>query len=296
MTVAPADQAAMFAGRARRPGTALLLRAWRLRRTRVGIALLLLLVAIAGLGPFFAPHDPAAFVTAPFAGPGGSTLLGGDYLGRDVLSRFLWGGRSILVLSAAATALGLVLGVSIGLVAAYWRRLDDPMMRAMDIILSFPAIVLALLAVATVGPKLWLITLTVALATMPRVARVTRGAAAEIVHRDFVLAAEANGVPPARILVGEVLPNITGPLTVEASLRWTYAIGLIAGLSFLGFGEQPPAADWGLMINENRQGLTVEPWGVVLPVIAIALLTLATSLIGDGLARASAGIDRGMSQ
>ena len=166
-------------------------------------------------------------------------------------------------------------------------------MRGMDVILAFPSIVLALVAVATVGPKLWLIVLVVGLTTMPRVARVTRGASLEIVERDFVQAAEAMGESRLKILAGELLPNITGPLMVEASLRLTYSIGLIAGLSFLGFGLQPPNADWGLMINENRQGLTVQPWGVVMPVIAIALLTIGTSLIGDGLSRASAGIDRG---
>jgi peptide/nickel transport system permease protein len=278
----------------RRPIVVLVLRAWRLPRTKVGVVLVFLLVATALIGPFFAPHDPAAFAGAPYAKPGGSTALGTDALGRDVLSRFLWGGRSILGLSAAATAIGLVLGVSIGLVAAYSRGLlDDVLMRTMDVILAFPSIVLALVAVSTVGPKLWLIVLVVGLTTMPRVARVTRGASAELVERDFVQAAEALGEPRAKLLLGELLPNITSPLMVEASLRLTYAIGLIASLSFLGFGRQPPAADWGLMINENQQGLTVQPWGVLMPVIAIALLTIGTSLIGDGLSRASAGIDRG---
>ena len=154
-------------------------------------------------------------------------------------------------------------------------------------------LLLALVAVATVGPKLWLLVLVVGLTTVPRVARVTRGAALEIVNRDYVQAAEAMGESRLRILRGEILPNVTSPLLVEASLRLTYAIGLIAGLSFLGFGLQPPAADWGLMINENRQGLTVQPWGVVMPVIAIALLTIGTSLISDGISRAAAGIDRG---
>ena len=111
--------------------------------------------------------------------------------------------------------------------------------------------------------------------------------------RDFVQAAEAIGEPRRKILLGEILPNITSTLMVESSLRLTYSIGLIAGLSFLGFGLQPPNADWGLMINENRQGLTIQPWGVVMPVIAIALLTIGTSMIGDGLSRAAAGIDRG---
>jgi peptide/nickel transport system permease protein len=281
--------------RRRRPITLLLRRSLRQTRTKIGVALVLLLLGVAVIGPLFAPHAPAAFAGAPYAHPSSSALLGTDSLGRDVLSRFLWGGRSILGLSAAATAIGLLLGVSIGLLAAYSRGLlDDVLMRGMDVILAFPSIVLALVAVATVGPKLWLLVLVVGLTTMPRVARVTRGASLEIVERDYVHAAQAMGEPRRKILIGEILPNVTSPLLVEASLRLTYSIGLIAGLSFLGFGLQPPAADWGLMINENRQALTVQPWGVVMPVIAIALLTIGTSLIGDGVARASAGIERSL--
>ena len=278
----------------RRPVVLLARRAWRQDRTKIGSALVCLLIGVALIGPVFAPHSPTEFVAAPFAPPSGAATLGGDYLGRDVLSRFLWGGRSVLGLSLAATAIGLVLGSLIGLVAAYARSVfDDVLMRGMDVILAFPSIVLALVAVATVGPELWLLVLAVGLTTTPRVARVTRGASVEIVERDFVQAAEAIGAPRRTILLAEVLPNIMSPLMVEASLRLTYSIGLIAGLSFLGFGLQPPAADWGLMINENRQGLTVQPWGVVLPVVAIALLTIGTSLIGDGLSRAAAGIERG---
>jgi peptide/nickel transport system permease protein len=280
--------------RRQRPVVLLLRRAGRLGRTRIGLTLVVLLVGTAILGPLFAPHAPAEFAGVPYAHPGSGTLLGTDSLGRDVLSRFLWGGRSVLGLSVAATAIGLVLGAGIGLVAAYTRSiLDDVLMRGMDVVLAFPSIVLALVAVATVGPKIWLLVLVVGLTTAPRVARVTRGASVEVVERDFVQAAEAIGESRAKILVGEVLPNITSTLLVEASLRLTYSIGLIAGLSFLGFGLQPPAADWGLMINENRQGLTIQPWGVVLPVLAIAVLTIGTSLIGDGLSRAAAGIDRG---
>lgn len=280
-------------GKRHRPIVLLLRRAWRLWRTKVGTALVLLLIGIALVGPFFAPYEPDAFADAPYASPSDLTRLGTDGLGRDILTRFLWGGRSILGLSAAATAIGLALGIAIGLVAAYSRGLlDDMTMRAMDVILAFPSIVLALVAVATVGPKLWLLVLVVGLTTMPRVARVTRGAALEVVERDYVRAAEAMGESRVKILAGEILPNVTSPLMVEASLRLTYSIGLIAGLSFLGFGLQPPAADWGLMINENRQALTVQPWGVVMPVLAIVVLTIGTSLIADGLARASAGIDR----
>ena len=278
----------------RRPLVLLARRAWHQDRTKVGGALVCLLVGVALIGPIVAPHAPTEFAAAPFAPPSAAAPLGADNLGRDVLSRFLWGGRSVLGLSLAATAIGLVLGALIGLVAAYSRSvLDDVLMRGMDVILAFPSIVLALVAVATVGPTLWLLVLAVGLTTAPRVARVTRGASLEIVERDFVQAAEAMGASRRTILLTEILPNVLSPLLVEASLRLTYSIGLIAGLSFLGFGLQPPAADWGLMINENRQGLTVQPWGVVLPVIAIALLTIGTSLIGDGLARAAAGIERG---
>jgi peptide/nickel transport system permease protein len=270
---------------------ALLPRVWRQRRTKLGAALVVAVVGTALIGPFFAPYSPSEFVAAPYAPPSDAALLGADALGRDVLSRFLWGGRSILGLSLAATGIGLLFGIAIGLVAAYSRSLlDDVLMRAMDVVLALPSIVLALVAVATVGPKLWLIVLAVGFTTAPRVARVTRGAALEIVEQEFVHAAEAIGESRRKILLREVLPNITSPLMVESSLRLTYSIGLIAGLAFLGFGLPPPAADWGLMINENRQALTLQPWGVVMPVVAIAVLTIGTSLVGDGLARASAGI------
>jgi peptide/nickel transport system permease protein len=277
-----------------RPVVLLLRRAWQQTRTKVGVSTVLLLVGIAVVGPFVAPHSPSEFVAAPYAHPSSSAWLGTDNLGRDVLTRFLWGGRSVLGLALAATALGLALGVTIGLVAAYAQpAADDLLMRAMDVILAFPSLVLALVAVATVGPQLWLLVLVVGITTAPRVSRVTRGSSVEIVERDFVKAAEAMGESRRKILLGEILPNVASPLLVEASLRLTYSIGLIAALSFLGFGLQPPAADWGLMINENRQGLTIQPWGVIAPVLAIALLTIGTSLIGDGVARASAGIERG---
>jgi len=281
-------------GRSRSPLLGTLLSSLRYGRTKVGLALVVLLVGLALIGPFLAPNSTTAFVGTPYEVPSGEALLGTDNLGRDVLSRFLAGGRSILVLSVLATVLALVVGVAIGLFAAYSRGwLDDVIMRSLDVVLAFPAIVLVLLLVAVIGPELWLLVLTVAASHAPRIARLIRGAALEIVERDFVKAAEVLGEPRWKILFGEILPNITSPLMVEASLRLTYSIGLIAAISFLGFGIQPPSADWGLMINENRIGLTVQPWAVVLPVAAIGLLTIGTNLIADGLARALIGIDRG---
>jgi peptide/nickel transport system permease protein len=285
----------------KRPWVLLLEATWGQTRTKIGLAIILLIVATAVLGPFFAPHAPDEGLTRPggfvsgFEPPSDEAALGTDNIGRDVLSRFLWGGRSVLALSALATVLGAVLGIAIGLLAAYSRGvLDDVLMRAQDVVLAFPQLVFALVLVATVGPQLWLLVVAVGITTMPRIARVTRAAAVEIVERDFVRAAESIGVPRRRILMGEVLPNITSPLVVEVTLRLTFNIAVIAALSFLGFGLQPPAADWGLMINENRQGLLAgQPWGVVFPVTAIGLLTIGTSLVGDGFARAAIGIERG---
>lgn len=265
----------------------------RLWRARVGLVLVTGVVFLALLGPLVAPHGAGAFVGEPNSRPGGDALLGTDYLGQDVLSRFLLGGRSILLLSTLATGLGVLAGVAVGLVAAQARgRFDDRLMRLMDVLMALPQLIFALVFVAIVGPRWWLIVLVVGLSTAPRVARVIRGAAIPVVEQDFVAAAEARGEPRTVILVREVLPNVTGPLIVEGTLRLTYSVGIIASLAFLGFAANPNAPDWGLMLQENRLSLLTQPWGVVLPAAAIAILTIGTGLLGDALARSSAGIDR----
>lgn len=278
-----------------RPGS-LLRRAMRFHRSQVGAGILLVILFIALLGPVLSPHSPTAFIGAPNSSPGGHALFGTDVLGRDIWSRFLHGGRSVLGLSLAATVLGVGTGTLIGLVAAYYKGLtDEILMRANDVILSFPQIVLILLLLAGLGTKLWLLVLTVAAGHAPRTARVIRGAAQEVVERDFVLSAEVLGERRWRILSRELLPNVSSPLLVELGMRLTFSIGLVAGVSFLGLGIQPPAADWGLMINENRLAIAQQPWGVLLPVAAIALFTIGTNLVTDGIARAAIGIDAGKS-
>jgi peptide/nickel transport system permease protein len=282
--------------RRRGPLRVLFSAAWKQHRTKIGLGITLLLVGIALFGRLVAPYAPDQGVEGllPYAQPSSDAWLGTDFLGRDVLSRFLYGGLTVLVLSGLATALGMTLGITIGLLAAYSRgRLDDVLMRTMDVFISLPQIVFALVLAATVGPKLWLLILAVGLTTMPRAARITRGAAAEVVERDYVRAAEAIGIPRRKIILSELLPNVSSPLIAETTLRMSFNVAVVAGLSFLGFGLQPPAADWGLMINENQNGLTIQPWPVILPVIAIGLLTIGTSLVGDGLARAAIGIERG---
>jgi peptide/nickel transport system permease protein len=264
-------------------------------RARIGFGIIAVIIVMALFGPWFAPHSPTAFVGPPYGEPSAKAWFGTDGLGRDVLTRFLCGGRSVLALSLGATVLGLGVGITIGLLAAYARGwLDEVLMRLTDVALAFPQIVLVLLLVSTLGPQLWLIVLTVGLAHAPRVARVTRAAALEVAERDFVKSATALGESTWRILGAELLPNISSPLLVEFGLRLTYSIGIIAAVGFMGFGLQPPAADWGLMINENRIGLTIQPWPVLLPVIAIGLLTVGMNLFTDGIARASIGIDRGL--
>ncbi len=268
-------------------------RSLRLWRTRIGLILVGALVLLAIIGPFVAPYGPSAAVGAPNSNPSGTAVLGTDYLGQDVLSRVLYGGRSILVMAVIATAMGLIVGVAIGLVAAYSRNaLDDVLMRGMDVIMAFPQIMLGLVAVAIIGAHAWVIVVAIALTTAPRIARVARGAAQPVVERDFIACSEAMGVPRWRILFAELLPNVLGPLMVEASLRLTYSIGVIAALAFLGLAPDPNAANWGTMIQENQIALSVQPWGAVAPIVAIALLTMGTGLIGDGIARTAAGIDR----
>lgn len=269
-------------------------RSMRLWRTRAGVAITVLVIGIAVFGPLLAPHSPDQFVGTPFQSAGGKLLLGADQLGQDVWSRFLDGGRSILVTSGLATLLGVGAGLLIGLSAALsggW--LDELLLRLTDILLAFPQIFLPLIAMATVGPKAWLIVLTVGLTTMPRTVRVMRGAAASVVEREFVAAARSIGDSHLRILLVEILPNCVGTLVVETTFRLTYAIQLIAALAFLGLSTSANAPNWGTMVSQNATALTLQPWAALAPAIAIALLTVGTGLIGDGLARATAGIDRG---
>lgn len=253
----------------------------RSRRLVVGALITLVVTLLAVVGPWVAPHGENDIVGRPFSSGG---VFGTDYLGQDVFSRVLEGGRSILLISLLATVLGMVLGVLLGVVAAYaggW--VDEVLMRLNDVALAFPQILLALLVLTAISePAWWIIVLLVGLSHAPRVARVARGVALGIVPRDFVTAAEALGESRARVVVAEVLPNMSAPLLAEAGLRLTYSIGMVAGIGFLGFATNPGAADWGQMINENRLALLVQPWAVLLPVLVIGVFTIGTNLLADG--------------
>jgi peptide/nickel transport system permease protein len=183
----------------------------------------------------------------------------------------------------------MVVGVLIGVVAAYaggWW--DEVIMRLNDVLLAFPQILLALVVLTALqNPAAWVIVVLVGASHAPRVARVSRGVALGIVSRDFVVAAEALGEKRSRVIVAEVLPNMIGPLLAEAGLRLTYSIGIVAALGFLGFAADPGSANWGQMMNENRLGLATQSWSVLAPVLIIAIFTIATNLMADGLAQLS---------
>jgi peptide/nickel transport system permease protein len=267
--------------------------AWSLRRTKIGVALIVFVLAVAAFGPLVAPYTPTEFVGPSFQHPSAIAKLGTDYLGRDVLTRVLYGGRTAIALALAATAIGMFFGMLLGILAGYSSRLvDETIMRLLDVLLAFPSIIFALLIIAMVGPRPWLIAIAVGISHVPGVARVARGVTLEVAGHDFIKAAKALGVSKLTIMRSQILPNITTPMFVDFGIRFGYSVSAIAALSFLGFGLQPPMADWGRMINENRIGISIQPFGVLAPVLLIAMVTIGANLTADGLARTIIGIDR----
>ena len=255
-----------------------------------GAALTALVLILVAVGPYVAPNSPVDFVGAPFDPPSATALLGTDILGRDVLSRVLSGGTVILSLSAIATLLGVATGGLLGIGAGYFRgTADDVIMRLLDVLLAFPQTILALLFVSVLGSSFQLIAVLVGAIHTPQVARVIRAAALRVSSEDFVKFAKGLGASPLKIMTREIAPNVLGPLLVETGLRFTYSISLIAGLSFLGLAQEPPAANWGLMVNENRIGLLQNPWPVVVPITLIAILTVGINLLTDAYGRWVAG-------
>jgi peptide/nickel transport system permease protein len=253
----------------------------------VGVAILAVVLAIALFGPFVAPEPLARPIGIPYEGPSAEAPLGMDFLGRDVLSRTLWGGRSVIVLAGLSVLLAYIGGLAVGLASGYSRGLLDPfLMRGADVLLSLPALLFLLVLVTGLGSSRAVLVLGVALIQLPLVARIIRSATQAQSVRGFVEAAAARGERTSAILVRELLPNIVPTIAADIGLRLTYSIILIASVNFLGLGLQPPSADWGLMVSENRSGLNLNPLAVLAPATLIALLTIAVNMVGDSVARA----------
>jgi ABC-type dipeptide/oligopeptide/nickel transport system permease subunit len=264
----------------------------RLLRDRLALAaaLILALVTLAALlAPWLSPHDPFETKPVPFQPPawaeGGSAEypLGTDGQGRDMVSRLLYGTRLTLLMAVLAVVLGGGVGVLVGLFAAFYRRLDGVLMRLADVLLSFPAILLGLAFAAVIGPGMGAIVVALAIATVPDVARITRGAAVVIMGQDFMEAGRAVGLPDRTLLWRYLALNCMSSVFVFLTLRFGQVILIGAVLSFLGLGARPPAAELGMMASQGRDALFFAPHISTLPSLMIVLVVLCANVLGDAL-------------
>jgi peptide/nickel transport system permease protein len=250
----------------------------------IGAAMVLLSIGLALGAPSLTAHDPLEIADASLSPPSSQYLLGTDQLGRDVLTRILYAARSSLAVACLSAALAFVSGTVIGLAAGYSTGpIDACLMRVLDILQAFPALLLAIALVAVLGPNLPNLVVTMGLLFMPRFARVARASTLSVRERDYITAAIGLGVSRVRTMYRHVLPNVAAPLIVEASLTVTLAILTEASLSFLGLGVQPPDPTWGGMIAESTSVMALAPWLALSPGFAIVFVVVGFNLIGDGL-------------
>jgi len=257
----------------------------------IGLAVIVLLLLVAIFAPWIAPHPPqetnsAAFLRPPVWQSGGTTqaLLGTDAIGRDILSRLIHGARLSLSIGLGVVAISLLAGVALGLVAGFARGIVEiAIMRAMDILLTLPSLLLAIVVVAILGPGLVNAMLAVAVVLLPHYVRITRAAVITEVSKDYVMAARISGAGTLRLMFSEVLPNCAAPLIVQASLGVSTAILDAAALGFLGLGAQPPSPEWGTMLADAREFVLRAWWVVTFPGLMILVAVLAFNLLGDGL-------------
>jgi dipeptide transport system permease protein len=257
----------------------------------IGFWVFVILVAVAILAPVLAPHSPVVrydefkLIPPVWQERGNSAfLLGTDAIGRDLLSRLIYGARFSLFIGFVVTAIALSFGILIGVIAGYFRGwVDTVIMRLMDIILAFPHLLLALVLVAILGPGLTNAMIAIALTLQPSFVRLTRAAVMAEKSREYVVAAKVAGAGPFRLMFRTILPNCLAPLIVQAALSFSDAILAAAALGFLGLGAQPPTPEWGTMLSEAREFILAAWWVVTLPGLAILITVLAINLMGDGL-------------
>lgn len=257
----------------------------RRRMALVGAAFLALLIAGALAAPLVSPYDPLRQdLVRMLAGPSPAHLLGTDDLGRDVLTRLLYGARLSLGAACLAVAIATLAGVPIGLVAGYLGgRIDDALMRVIDALQAFPALILAMAIAAALGPGLFNVMVAVGVVYTPRFARLVRGQVLALREEPFVEGARAAGASHARVLARHVLPNVVAPIVVQVSIGVAFALLAETALSFLGVGIKPPEPSWGTDVGRGYRFMRLAPWLVFMPGTAILLTALAFNLVGDGI-------------
>lgn len=252
----------------------------------IGLVITLLVLSVAILAMVWTPHDPTAMrISARLRPPSSANWLGTDQFGRDVLSMLMMGARNALLVGVVAVGIGLSIGVALGMVAATREGclVDEVIMRLCDFTFAFPAVLTAILILTFLGPGLVNAIIAIGIFNIPVFARIARGAALQVMARDYIRAARAAGRTTFGILHRHVLPNITGILIVQASVQFALAILAEAGLSYLGIGTQPPNPSWGRMLNDSQTFLSQAPYLAIFPGAAIALAVLGFNLLGDGL-------------
>jgi peptide/nickel transport system permease protein len=277
----------------RRPRPSLLARTWsRVRLLKespvgmVGVFLVLFWVAVAILAPWIAPHDPNESNMDALTDPSMSAVnwLGTDNQGRDILSRIIWGSRTVLAVAPVAVLVAYTIGCFFGLLAGYYRGwVDQVINRVADIVLSFPAIILYIIVIMRFGPSAFNIVMAVVFIASPQITRIVRGMTLELREQDYVSAAKMRGESPLYIMVAEILPNARGPLIVDACLRMGYTTITIGVLGFLGLGLPPPDPDWGGMVKDTYAMMTIYPTMSLFPALAISSLVVGFSLLADGI-------------
>lgn len=255
---------------------------FRTGRGVTGLAILGAIIGIAVIGPLVAPHSLAAPIGGPGAGPGAGAPLGTDFLGRDVLSRVLDGGLPVLTVALITMVLTYLIGGVAGMAAGLSASaVDAVVMRGVDIFLIFPPLLLLLLLIDGAGPSEWVMIAGLVLVLFPGVARLVRTATLEVASTGFVESAIARGESLPALMRREILPNIAPSVLADVGVRFSGAIILAASVNFLGLGAQPPAANWALMVAENRPIITSNPWSVFVPVLLLGLLTVSVNLVAD---------------
>ena len=269
----------------KRPATQPFAWLWRNTLLWVGIFLVLLLIVLALFAPQLAPNDPFKIGLGPsMAPPSSDLIMGTDKLGRDLFSRIIYGARTTLLVSLPSIALAVTAGLVLGLTAGYFGgRIDQVIMRVLDIFLAFPGLLLAIAVVAVLGPSIPNLIITIAILYTPRMARIVRGPVLSVKQHEFIGAARVSGAGDWRIIRRHILPNVLSPVIVDATLSASQAIITESALAYLGLGAPPPTPSWGEMLSSSRQFMTSAPWSALFPGLAIVYATTSFIILGNGL-------------